>query len=683
MIGRGAPALVALLLAASPAAAAPPAPGAPPSDLVADASGVLGPGGGTAVGWNEVVVVVQNNGAKLARGRAEVTTGAYGGERREFVGQAPFAVGPGAAVHLRVPVRVVSYGDVTVDVLDEEGHTLVERSLSSFVPHGVSLVDVSEVSHLRGALGEVPVSPLFWARGRGSSPVLTIGWPRFDPATGDPILPDRAALYTSADAVLMRSDTLVRLPAADLEALAGYVLAGGTLAVAVARPEDVRHATVSALAGGSISRTGVPEATLADFSLPPAAGRFLARARAPSGDVAERLAGYTGGNLHGSLYGSSAAYGLGEVHLLAFDPTEKRTAEDPWVQARMVDLTRRAFDRRSSQIFRPGAEGTDTSYGRVRRVLDPNESSRWAIGAAAILLLAYALLAGPLNFTLASRSGRPLRALRRLPLFAALAFAMVVGVGIVAKGIAGRARRLTLVEAGAGMGQGSARRFRGFYISRARDLTVRTSDRGSVLSTLQTDHTTRMDRLVVDREGARLIEVSALPWQTVVVREDGLASLGDGIALVREGEGGTALVNRTGRDLRAALVRVPGGETYYFPRVRDGERVRVTSGRKLSADPDGRAWVSQTRPYRSTGTLALHRLGEDALSPFTDPDAPGLADAWGAISEAAGDNVDWFPEGVPVVVGQLDGGEGRPTDTGLRVESDRLLVRVVGWGGRP
>jgi len=54
-----------------------------------------------------------------------------------------------------------------------------------------------------------------------------------------------------------------------------------------------------------------------------------------------------------------------------------------------------------------------------------------------------------------------------------------------------------------------------------------------------------------------------------------------------------------------------------------------------------------------------------------------------AQREAAGDNVDWFPDGVPVVVGQLDGGEGRPTDTGLRVESDRLLVRVVGWGGRP
>ena len=34
-------------------------------------------------------------------------------------------------------------------------------------------------------------------------------------------------------------------------------------------------------------------------------------------------------------------------------------------------------------------------------------------------------------------------------------------------------------------------------------------------------------------------------------------------------------------------------------------------------------------------------------------------------------------------LGQLDGGEGRASDSGLRLESDRLLVRVVGFGGKP
>src|SRR5262249_12017166 len=160
----------------------------------------------------------------------------------------------------------------------------------------------------------------------------------------------------------------------------------GTLAVAVVRPEDVRHPTLTAFAGGAILRQGVWAATLAELpssglSVP---GRVVARAPNPSGDVAETLAGYAGGNLHGSAYGSSAAYGLGEVHLLAFDPTQRPAVDDPWAQARVIDLARRAFDRRSIQAFRPGADAGGTSYGRVRRELDPNESSRWAIAAATL-----------------------------------------------------------------------------------------------------------------------------------------------------------------------------------------------------------------------------------------------------------------------------------------------------------
>ena len=56
---------------------------------------------------------------------------------------------------------------------------------------------------------------------------------------------------------------------------------------------------------------------------------------------------------------------------------------------------------------------------------------------------------------------------------------------------------------------------------------------------------------------------------------------------------------------------------------------------------------------------------------------------WAAIESSAGEVVDWFPDDVPVLLAQLDGGEGRLSDAGLKLESDRLLVRVVGWGGKP
>ncbi len=292
-------------------------------------------------------------------------------------------------------------------------------------------------------------------------------------------------------------------------------------------------------------------------------------------------------------------------------------------------------------------------------------------------------MAGPVSFSLAAKAGRPLRALRWLPILAAVAFATVVGIGVAAKGVTGRARHLTLIEAGAGMPKGTARRFRGFYASRAGELTVRTTDASSVVSTVLSDLTDRQDHLFVDRDGVRLVDVSALPWQTVVVREDGFATLGDGIALVKDGAGGVAVVNRSGRDLRAAVLRAPSGEAYYFPRVRDGDRVVTGSGAKMSADADGRAWEAQMASTSRAGSVALHGLEAATLKPVTEVDAPGLADAWWAISDAAGDAMDWFPDGVPTLIGQLDGGEGRRSDSGLRLESDRLLVRILGYGGRP
>jgi hypothetical protein len=79
----------------------------------------------------------------------------------------------------------------------------------------------------------------------------------------------------------------------------------------------------------------------------------------------------------------------------------------------------------------------------------------------------------------------------------------------------------------------------------------------------------------------------------------------------------------------------------------------------------------------------VHRLGADALQPVLERDTTGLADAWLAVSGAAGTDVNWFPDRVPVLLGQLEGGEGRSSDSGLRLERDRVLVRVVGYGGRP
>ena len=685
-----------LVLPATSRAEAAASPAAPPSDIAVEAVPIFAAAGAIALGWNEIIVRLQNNGTKPARGTIKINVGRFSVDHG-FQATAPYSVGAGASVHVRIPVHVVPFGELHLRVLADgsEEPPIAETTLTTFTPTGALLVDVSETSRLRGVINDVPLAQLYAVPGAssgGSSPALSVGSPRFDPATGDPMLPDRAALYTSADAVLMRSDLLSRLGGAELDALAGFVLAGGTLAIAVVRPEDIRHPTLTSFAGGNITRRGVSSEALVELDPPTPSrtfgtttGKVIPAAKSPLPDVSETLAGYYGGNLHGSAYGTSATYGMGEVHFLAFDPTRKPAVDDPWAQIRMIDLTRRAFDRRSTQVFRPGND-VNGSFEHVRRQLDPNQSSRWAVGVAALLLCVYAVIAGPVNFALASKAGKPLRALRHLPIYAAATFAIIVALGMFAKGVNGRARHLTLVEAGGGMTKGSAQRWRGFFSSRAKELTVHTTDGSSVVSTVTfSDGADAPDQLVVDRDGARLVDVAALPWQTIVAREHGFASLGDGIALVRDGGAGASvtIVNRSGRDLRSAILRLPDGTCFYAAKIKDGDRLASSAALPLAGNTAWSGWLARATSTMRAGSLDIHALAASNLRYTLEPDAPGLADAWVAIEEAAGYTVDWFPDGVPVLVGQLDGGEGRASDSGLPVEIDRLLVRIVGFGGAP
>jgi hypothetical protein len=189
--------------------------------------------------------------------------------------------------------------------------------------------------------------------------------------------------------------------------------------------------------------------------------------------------------------------------------------------------------------------------------------------------------------------------------------------------------------------------------------------------------------LLIDRDGARLVDVAALPWQTVVIREDGFASLGEGISIVKESDTDIAIINRSGHDMRAALLHVPPGDVRYFARIKDGQKVFSSGGKDVVSTLHGRTWAAHVSATARSGPIDIEPLAANYLTQLMEPDAPGLARAWGAIEASAGENADWFPEDVPVLLAQLDGGEGRTGDSGLRLERDRLLVRVVGYGGRP
>src|SRR5450432_2058592 len=509
---------------------------------------------------------------------------------------------------------------------------------------------------------------------------LSVTTPQINIVSGEPVLPDLAAGYASATVVLASGRTISSMPPPALDALVSWVLSGGALELAIDRPEDLHSSWLEALAGGRVQSSAAAHqlSAVTQFAVPidpPGGGgggppHLALESAQPSHDLAATFFGLSGANVRVSPWGESCSYGLGEVHFLAFNPDSELGAGDPWLRLKMIDLVRHAWERASVVALPHGQSGLDDARGgSVRRVLDPNESTRWTVVVSTLLLLLYAGLAGPLNFYLAQRAGRPLRALVYLPVWAGIALLGIVALGILGKGVSGRARHLTLIEAGAGMARAAVTRFRGLYGSSADDLTVRAA-RGSVLDVVgEPDDITR--DLVVDRDGVRLERLREKPWEVQVVREDGFLNLGAGVSLLAGSDGTLTIKNRCARDLLSVVVKAPHESFAYFSKIADGQTVNAQSGRLLG----------HFTP--TTSASGSHALSVDAFRSDAEERTKGIGAAWDALETLAGSEVDWWPEDVPVLIAELEGGEGKTQDSGLHLDVDRVLVRVIGYGGVP
>jgi hypothetical protein len=119
------------------------------------------------------------------------------------------------------------------------------------------------------------------------------------------------------------------------------------------------------------------------------------------------------------------------------------------------------------------------------------------------------------------------------------------------------------------------------------------------------------------------------------------------------------------------VLKAPGKDAVIFSRIKDGELVSAKAGEPLPS-VIGKGFAGKSR----------HSLGVTHFAARLDAIASGLSPAWQAL-ETLCDDTDFWPDDVPVLIAQLDGGEGKLSDSGLRVDVDRVLVRVIGWGGVP
>ena len=578
---------------------------------------VLGANSPSVDGWGEVYVRLENNGALPLNGYVELRSSLVSRVAQRTLSRAPFSIAARGRVNLLLPSHGLSLGggQAKVVAVDAYGESLAEDVLPPLRTLDPLLFDLHTPSRLGAGLNTQPVP--IRRRGGGyayGGSTLSVTTPQTNVTTGELVLPDLAAGYASATLVLASGRIISSLPLPAVDALFSWVLAGGALALVVDRPEDVHSAWLEALAGGRVQSCAAERklSLVGLFAVPVdnagkgsfgAAPRVSFEAAKPSAELAATFFGLSGANLRVSRWGESASYGLGEVHFLAFNPNTELGANDRWLRLEMIDLVRHAWERGSVVALPHGQVSlNDVRLDKVRRVLDPNEGTRWTVVVSTLLLLLYAALAGPLNFYLAQRAGRPLRALLYLPIWAGLALTSIVVLGILGKGVSGRARHLTLIEAGAGMARGSITRFRGLYGSRADDVTVRAA-RGSVLDVVGEPDDINRD-LLVDRDGLRLERLREKPWQVQVVREDGFASLGAGVSLVRAENGELTIKNRCARDLLGVIVKAPGQELSYFPKLSDGQTVSLRPWLFLPPDRESsppKAGVSRTGSWPVRG----------------------------------------------------------------------------------
>ncbi len=586
-----------------------------------------------ADGWADVIV------------RAGTPAGVPAGGGGLWAVSGSALTAPVAFDALRAPQVVPAHsflGGIDVVLADAHGARIATGSARTETRTAPSLLIWSTVT----SLGlDLRGSEIEGRRDRGVDLKLRIGWVERDPRTGAALAPDSAAVYAAVDVVLLRAEDLAALHGGPLAALTTWVLGGGTLAV-VPGARDLTDTPLVAMVGGAIRHTTGTD---------------------------ERPAGFRGGNLRDDALGAVASYGLGEVYLLDFDPLW--FDHDAESYARVRELVARGFRRRSLPAFAHAPEGRDPNAAVVR-ALDPNQGHGRALALAALVLTAYAVLAGPVVHLRARRRRRPLAPLAQVPLLSAGAFALIVVIGVVSKGIAGRARHLTFVESGAGLSRGTGVAYRSFFAGRTTRLAVPSLSPGGRLALVD-----RHDGAALDGpHGLAPSSLTLRPWRTVVVQEVGFTyELGGGVTIRRLPDGRLIVRNATGRALRDAILS-DGPSATYLGSIESGAAATFSEGRALRRDfEDPRRDLPQAIEEPQWALrLASYYLG----AAIGGDEGERVRATWQLAEGVAAGSDFWSAEG-PVLIAELEGPSSTTHDGGLRLESDRVLLRVVGEGGAP
>lgn len=647
-----------------------------------DVTHVQGKDAPWVVGWNEAVVTLDNADGSAWRGEVLIDSSYDRHPDSRGSVHVPVSLSAGESVRLLVPfhLHAGTFPNVVLRASGEGEAASQALTLTRGIEGVATIVEIQGKEARGPKIIEVPASSSFDDEKDGEAPthkppihippkhgpspppivppsgytslaVAQVSTVQIARESGDPILPDIAGGWSGAVLVLAPSDILARLQGRALDALEHWVLAGGTIAIAVTREEDLRSAPLKLLIGAEARMTSGAGATAMTFS-----GGNLAKGEvSKEGDDGE----FTG-------------HGLGQVWLLRRDPWARTF--DPKSPKSIYGLWHHSKARRAQTISLPAGTGLRwQDDDRVRKFLDPNHGFRPSLGIAAVLVVLYALLVGPAAFGRARKLGRPLSVLRATPLLALGLFVLLVGLGKVGKGFRGRARRLQVLELAGGATKGSATTFHAFYVA---DPNVVEVVAGRPIDTVHVvEPFSEGDPIELDRGSIAVRAVRAHPWQTIVIAEEGAREVQGGIVLEGNGQKLT-LINKSSWTLEHVVLHpettaAAPARSRYFAKVGPGE---------VAVARDGVAVDRRVRP------LPYHFVagggGGEPLIKTDDPSGDAidaldaLVTAWAGSSFPAGEPV---PYDQPVATALVRNTGGK--SSGLTIEREAILLRVIGLGG--
>lgn len=525
-------------------------------------------------GYGTVVVELENRTRRTLRGTAVVLVGQpYGGGSR-LRHEVRVDLPPRAQRRVLFTVFAGANGTTANASFELDGRKLAEQSISTNYSAGSrSLVLLADPPRIRGGLLDLEIDLIDRRGGSGARTVrVPLGVATTDSRTGDPLLPEEAVGYATVSVLVATAPLLARASAPQRSALEDWLRAGGRLLVLPHADGDLRDAQIRGLIG-EVSRAS---ATIRD------AGSMLVPHSAARSSLA------CGEGLRVEDFGCSRPFGFGRVFVSSYDANTQANAVAPETRelvrailAGAVEpgvseplLRFGAQEEQQTEATYYGAYNNGVSFGLMRVALDPNESYKPGLAIAAVLLLLYVVLVGPVNFRFIGKRGTPTLALLTTPALAALGLVAMLGVGYIGKGVLMRYRRVEVSEAIEGERFAPSRRYTSLFLTRPVVFDLDAPARGAL--TMVPGGMGDVPPTTEHPGGAtRLHDVRGRLWETLFTREDRIADLDGSVTFERDGRRLAFVRNGTAQALRGAVIIDALGAVFVVGSVPAGGRAAI------------------------------------------------------------------------------------------------------------